>query len=51
MTRIIKCDKCGYEEDDTPKYMRGRTFREVVSDKSYLKIIHICSKCDGIDTI
>jgi len=46
MTRLIKCDRCGYEETDTPKFVRGRTFRGVTSDTPYLKTIHICSKCD-----
>ena len=51
MTRLIRCDKCGYEEDDTPKYMKGRTFREIFPEKKYLGTKHICSKCDGVDSV
>ena len=51
MTRLIRCDKCGYEEDGTPKYMKGRTFREIIPRETYKGTKHICSKCDGIDTI
>ena len=43
MTKLIRCDWCGYEENySLPKYFERRTFQE-----RYKKdiILHICSKC------
>jgi len=44
MSSIIKCDKCGYEENySCPKYTKRRTFQERYGDFGI--ITHICSKC------
>jgi len=44
MSKIIRCDECGYEENYSfPKYMERRTFQERY--KPHGIILHICSKC------
>jgi len=44
MTKIIRCDECGYEENYSfPKYTERRTFQERYKPNSI--ILHICSKC------
>jgi len=44
MSNIIRCDKCGYEENfSCPKYIERITFQERYGDFGI--ITHICSKC------
>jgi hypothetical protein len=49
MSNIIRCDKCGYEENySCPKYTERRTFQERYEGVS---ITHICSRCVFKDAI
>ena len=44
MTRLIRCDECGYE-DSGLSWGEQRTFRE--KTKGFI-IEHICSECDKV---
>lgn len=44
MTKIIRCDECGYEENyNFPKYIERRTFNEIYKPPNLR--LHICSNC------